>query len=259
MRSRSVFALVLLCLGVLAGPGTPAGAAPPPPPALVHVRDANTEYFLPSIVSVRQGGTVEWDFQGLHTATDNTGMGLYDSGEIKDATFSYRFVAAGTYAVICTLHKATMIGRIGVPVRVAPAKGTTKTRFAVTWSSTLAPAGFLFDVGKQRVGGAWSTWASRHDDPFGDVPPVAQGEVPVPRAAPADLVRDVLGLVAARRDRGGLSRRRQEPACTETAAPRPHHIACDNERSRISADARFVATGTPCTSQTFRSAWMSGS
>ncbi len=160
MRSRSVFALVTLCLGVLAGPGAPAGAAPPPPPALVHVRDANTEYFLPSIVSVRQGGTVEWDFQGLHTATDNTGMGLYDSGEIKDATFSYRFVAAGTYAVICTLHENTMIGSVGVPVRVAPAKGTTKTRFAVTWSATLAPAGFLFDVGKQRVGGAWSTWQS---------------------------------------------------------------------------------------------------
>ena len=104
MRSRSVFALVTLCLGVLAGPGAHVGAAPPPPPALVHVRDANTEYFLPSIVSVRQGGSVEWDFQGLHTATDDTGMGLYDSGEIKDATFSYRFVAAGTYAVICTLH-----------------------------------------------------------------------------------------------------------------------------------------------------------
>jgi hypothetical protein len=39
------------------------------------------------------------------------------------------------------------------------------------------------------------------------------------------------------------------------ASAPPH--ACDSERSRISADARFVATGTPCTSHTLRSAWMS--
>ena len=60
-----------------------------------------------------------------------------------------------------------------------------------------------------------------------------------------------------RGDPGGFRRRGYRPAAT--AAPRPHHIACDRDRSRISADARFVATGTPCTSHTLRSAWMSGS
>ena len=47
--------------------------------------------------------------------------------------------------------------------------------------------------------------------------------------------------------------------CTATAALRPHHIAWDSERSRISAEARFVASGTPWMSHTFSSAWMSGS
>ena len=49
------------------------------------------------------------------------------------------------------------------------------------------------------------------------------------------------------------------PSWTATAAPLPHHIAWESDRSRISADARFVATGTPWMSQTFSSAWMSGS
>ncbi|MGH2577805.1 MAG: hypothetical protein ACRDG9_08680, partial [Actinomycetota bacterium] len=43
------------------------------------------------------------------------------------------------------------------------------------------------------------------------------------------------------------------------AASRPHQMAWESDRSRISTDARLVATGTPCTSQTFSRAWMSGS
>lgn len=149
----------LVCLAVLAGPGAP-GEAAPPPPLLVHVRDANTEYFLPSIVSVRQGGTVEWDFDGLHTATDDSGMHLYDSDRIQGQTFSYRFATAGTYPVVCTLHVSTMVGSVRVPVRVAPAEGTTKTGFTVTWSATGAGADAVFDVDRQRVGGAWTSWAN---------------------------------------------------------------------------------------------------
>ena len=148
----------LVCFAVLAGPGAPVEAAPPPP-LLVHVRDANTEYFLPSIVSVRQGGTVEWNFDGLHTATDDSGMHLYDSGQIQGQTFSYRFATAGTYPVVCTLHVSTMVGSVRVPVRVTPAEGTTKTGFTVTWSATAAGADAVFDVDRRRVGGGWSAWA----------------------------------------------------------------------------------------------------
>jgi len=148
----------MVLVGALAGPEAGAGAAVPPPPLVVHVRDANTEYFLPSIVTLRQGGTVDWDFEGLHTATDDTGMGLYDSGSIQGATFSYRFVAAGTYAVICTLHMSTMIGSVRVPVTVAPTTGKAGTHVTVTWSTVVAPAGFVYDVQRLRVGGTWTTW-----------------------------------------------------------------------------------------------------
>ena len=50
-----------------------------------HV-DALDDYFLPSVVQVAPGGTVVWDFTGsrTHTATDATGMELFDSGLVAN-------------------------------------------------------------------------------------------------------------------------------------------------------------------------------
>src|SRR5688572_11695929 len=44
----------------------------------VSVRD---DYFTPDPINPGQGGTVQWSFDGFstHTATDNSGMGLFDS------------------------------------------------------------------------------------------------------------------------------------------------------------------------------------
>ena len=81
--------------------GQPRAHASTAPPIEEHV-EARDDYFLPSTVTVKRGGTVAWDFTGLstHTATDTTGMGLFDSGLVHPGgpSFSYMYVAAGSYS-----------------------------------------------------------------------------------------------------------------------------------------------------------------
>lgn len=146
---------VVAMLAVLATGDAPADAAPP---SVVRV-GAQAEYFLPSIVTVSRGGTVIWDFVEAHTATDATHMLLYDSGTIHDRSFSYRFVAAGSYPFTCNIH-THMNGRVEVPMFATPGKGPTNSAFTLIWSSVAARTGFAFDVQRRRVGSPWSTWAA---------------------------------------------------------------------------------------------------
>ena len=137
--------------------GGPAQGAPP---AEVHV-DAFDDYFLPSLLTVRRGGTVVWDFTGLrtHTATDESGLGLYDSGLVSPGgpSFSFTFASAGTYRFVCTLHEG-MDGRISVPMHAAPREGAITRTFNVRWSKTDAPSGFVFDVRIRLKAGVWQPW-----------------------------------------------------------------------------------------------------
>jgi plastocyanin len=119
----------------------------------VSVRD---NFFTPDPVTVPRGSSVLWSFDGnnTHTATDDTGMALYDSGfQGPGDTFSFTFIAGGTYDYRCRVH-ATMRGTVRVPIRVVPATGGTGTTFTVTWSSATAPAGFVFDTQIRRPGAA---------------------------------------------------------------------------------------------------------
>ena len=117
--------------------------------------------FSPASVKPAQGGTILWDFTGpsQHTATDSSGMGLFDSGT-KDpgGYFAFRFVAAGNYNVVCTIH-TFMTGTIKVPVKAAPRSGNQTTTFTITWSATSPPAGYVFDVQIFRPGAPdWADW-----------------------------------------------------------------------------------------------------
>ncbi len=167
MRTRALIALpaafatfVLVATGGAARAVVPVAPAPTPPD--VHVQ-AVEDYYAPSTVEVQRGGAVVWDWTGAHnhTATDYTGMDLYDSGVVVPGapSFSYTFVAAGTYRVICTLHSDVgMYGRVEVPVRVAPTSGPHARSFKVTWSSEAAAPGFAFNVQIQRKGQGWTLW-----------------------------------------------------------------------------------------------------
>ncbi len=140
------------------------------PPDGVHVA-VDDFYFDPATVPVGRGGTVVFDFVGgvHHTATDNSGLALYDSGTVAPGGPStwFTFEAAGIYSFVCTPH-AGMGGRVAVPVRAAPPSGGVHTRFSVTWASAEATGDHVYDVQIRRPGGTWKFWrraiTARTDD-----------------------------------------------------------------------------------------------
>jgi plastocyanin len=121
------------------------------------------DYFLPSLADVARGGTVLWTFdmaERSHTATDSSGMALFDSGLVSPGgpSFSYRFRAAGSYPYTCTIHMARMNGRVNVPVRASPSSGRPGRTFRVRWAIGAPDEGFVYDVQLKVPGGSWSAW-----------------------------------------------------------------------------------------------------
>src|SRR5205823_8688419 len=67
--------------------------------------------FTPQSVKLKQGWTMKWAFRGpaSHTATDSSGMGLFDSGSKSIVSyFSFAFVAAGRYAYRSEEHASEL-------------------------------------------------------------------------------------------------------------------------------------------------------
>jgi plastocyanin len=136
-------------------------APSPAPVASPHLDVAvndHAPYYDPSLPTVRRGTTVVWRFAGTrahHSVTDETGMGLFDSGPLpQGSACSYAFTAAGRYDYYCTLH-AYMTGRVHVPVWVAPHRGTRTITYTLIWSSAPPASGSAFDVRVRRPGGTW--------------------------------------------------------------------------------------------------------
>ena len=128
--------------------------------AVVNVADFT---FSPAVVKPKQGGAVLWAFTGPsdHTATDNSGMGLFDSGtKSAGSSYVFQFQAAGSYPVVCTIHPQ-MTATVKVPTTVVPSSGPLATVFTVTWSAAFAPVGYVFDVQISRPNGSgfvdWKT------------------------------------------------------------------------------------------------------
>ncbi len=174
MRPRSLLAVLVALIVLL--PSADAAAGPPSGTTVLALDD----YFLPSLATVPRGGTVVWDFSDAdrtHSATDGSGMGLFDSGLVSPggASFAYTFVAAGSYPYTCTIHMNEMNGRVNVPVRVSPATGELARSFTVRWATSAAPAGFVYDVQRKRNDGAWSAWSSGTTDPKASFEPPRKG------------------------------------------------------------------------------------
>ena len=132
---------------------------PPPPPDGIHVA-VTDDLFTPATVDIPRGGTLVFDHLGPshHSATDATGMLLYDSGVVDETSPPtwYTFEAAGVYPFTCVLHPS-MGGRARVPVRAVPAIGPLGKVRTITWATTgLAPAGFVYDVQVRRPGKGWA-------------------------------------------------------------------------------------------------------
>lgn len=139
------------------GTGGPTG-----PPDGVHVEVVDYR-FDPATVAVGRGGTVVFDFVGPahHTATDSSGLDLYDSGSVGAGGPSTRFTfeAAGVYPFVCTPHTG-MGGRVEVPMRAAPRAGGLHRTFTITWASADATGDRVYDVRVRRPGKPWKVWRS---------------------------------------------------------------------------------------------------
>jgi hypothetical protein len=116
-----------------------------------------------SSASVGLGSSAMWvlptDDSAQHSVTDNSGMGLFDSGLMDPgSSSSYAFVAAGTYPIVDSSTGHT--GSIPVAIKRAPASGHRSTEFKITWA-VAAPTGFVFDVAIKRPGSsAYVSWKS---------------------------------------------------------------------------------------------------
>jgi len=131
---------------------------PPTGTSTVTVADFS---FTPEAVTVPQGEGVEWTFTGPsdHTATDNTGMGLFDSGPRSvGSSYTFYFISSGIYRYRCTIHPI-MTGQVKVPILASPSTGNETTEFTITWAANNAPSGFVFDVQIRRPGTTdWVDW-----------------------------------------------------------------------------------------------------
>ena len=114
--------------------------------------------FTPAIVKPRQNTTVQWDAltSGSTSVADSSGMNLFTSGLLNPpAYYRFTFAAAGSYPVTDALAHASTVA---IPMKGA-ATATVGVPFTVTWSATVAPAGFVFDVQVKPPGGSgFTSW-----------------------------------------------------------------------------------------------------
>lgn len=116
--------------------------------------------FSPRTISVGMGDNLVWTFSGpgSHSATDDTGMGMYDSGpQPPGASFIYTFTNAGTYRVKDTF--TDMTGRIQIPTVAGPLQGSVSDSYLVQWASWTPPPGYVIDVQVLRPDApGWRIW-----------------------------------------------------------------------------------------------------
>jgi plastocyanin len=135
--------------------------------------------FDPRVARIDQGTSVEWSFTGpsTHTATDSSGMDLFDSGpQAPGGTYDFEFIAAGKYRYECSIHPTQMQGSVRVPVEVSPDTGEIGDEFTVTWASQTAPTDYVYDVQIKRPGDpGWSYWITGKSPSTTFVPDAGEG------------------------------------------------------------------------------------
>ena len=157
VRPQPLLLSALLLALLLAYPAPASAMAPAGEAGTVSVGVADYS-FTPQTVTAPQGSTVVWTFSGpsKHTATDSSGMGLFGSGiKAKGTSYSFQFVAAGSYAYRCTVHTSPTTAHAGnvlVPIQVTPTSGQSTTTFTITWSAAPMASGYVFDVQVKRPG-----------------------------------------------------------------------------------------------------------
>jgi plastocyanin len=182
MRSNVVRTCGLALVLAAATGGRGAAVTPPGPAAVATAApqtvrvDVGEWFYAPATVDLRRGGTAIFDFVGgvTHTATDSSGLDLYDSGNVEPggSSFGFTFVSAGIYPFVCAPHPF-MGGRVSVPMRVTPSSGGVRRTFTVVWAAEDATHPRVYDVQIRRPGTTWRPWRTGVTDRMGTFTPRA--------------------------------------------------------------------------------------
>ena len=95
--------------GMPSMPNMPAGTATSTPapaaPVAGDAVDIDNFAFVPATLTVAAGSTVTWTNRDEepHTVVANNNS-FHSPGMGSQATFSYKFAAAGTYDYVCSIH-----------------------------------------------------------------------------------------------------------------------------------------------------------
>ena len=132
----------------------------PPDGAAAYV-SASDEGFSAPVGDMVQGGKLKWVFlgPGSHTASDNSGMGLFDSGtKAAGTSYTFSFVCSANYTYKDRFN-GSHTQTIKVPLAVAPSAGKVTTPFTVTFCSGLPPVGYVMNIQVKRPrSGGFTNW-----------------------------------------------------------------------------------------------------
>ena len=134
---------------------------PSPPPAIVDVFGAPTLKYSPNHPRIQQHQQVLWSFIGsTMTATDSTGMGLFNSGaksgSSANPSYKFAFEAAGSFPFHST-NQPSVKGIVSVNLRRTPGSGHLSTTFSIGVACAVR-TGFVSDVVIRPPGGNWGWW-----------------------------------------------------------------------------------------------------
>jgi plastocyanin len=110
--------------------------------ATVTVSDSG---FSPSAVTVRQGGSVLWQFDAGNHQNHEVKGSWFDSGPKGPGdSYNYTFFGAGKYTIVDALNPgSTML--VKVPTRVKPSSGPVGRKYYLTLASE-PPQGFYWSL-----------------------------------------------------------------------------------------------------------------
>lgn len=154
MKRAPVIASVVAA--ALAVPATSHGGEPT---TAVFVND---NFFSPVTASLREPGTVTWDWEpDLEEPHNVVARGsLFNSGDPTPVGVFELNLSAGTFPYFCTVHRLSdgMAGTVRIsPAWIAEPPGPGRS-FRVAWARPDTTTGDQFDVRYRLKGGRWKTW-----------------------------------------------------------------------------------------------------
>jgi plastocyanin len=117
-------------------------------------------FYVPQIIRIRPGDTLNWTNNGVqpHTATSNGPLTLWDTGTLDAGmSASYVFTSSGTYLYHCTIH-FDMTALVTVVPLASPRQGPVGTVFTITVSSEESPRAYVFDIQRKDPGEQFQDW-----------------------------------------------------------------------------------------------------